>query len=403
MDSTISFFEEASGARNPVNTGVDLIAFDAWGRPERYPLHYDRFHIGTRLEDFDPDIEVEDRLDPAVRVVLKYVDRQLFLSNECAHLRVQVNGQPATYRELFDGDTFQVSSRRFQVLGLKPPLATLEGYTPPHRDQKWVLELGRNPLGRKGQRANLVELDDPTVSRAHASLVVSEYGVTLEAESGSSQSKVNGRRVEVGQPVEVADADLIQLGRQLFRLRFHGNPQGRGRLPTQAVVLLVRLGCSAPLPERARLYLEASRLVLSPRCPGFLLPYDGDAFTFASFAQPSQLGAEVEEFVAFGDALRQAWDESGLERRQLRLTLALHVDSADMQPPTPCFASLRRVLAGAEHLLGLASGPSSRWVLSRAAWALSKKVTTTQRIGLAQVQGQTAPLEAYFVEQIERG
>ncbi len=399
MDTTVSFFEEAPQARQAVNTGVDLVVYDEWGRPHSHPLLFDRFCIGNRHEGFEPDLLLEDSLDPRIRIVLKWADGQLFLSNESSQLQVHVNQQLSGQRELFDGDWVTVSSLRFRVLGLRAPVATLEGYSPPHRGQRWLLEAGRNALGRKGQRLNQVELEDPTVSRSHATLVITEFGATLEAETRSSQSKVNGQPVEVGQGVAVADSDLIQLGRQIFRLRLLAQSQSQARgLGSQVAVLNLQVTCSQPWLERAHHYLELFNWLWSQPVPAGIrqLPYDGQSLVFVALGH--EAGHDlVDLLIDFAWQLRSQWPLD----KPLRGNLAIHAQTADQQPPEARFAAIRRCLEVTHGLCQLAQGDEQvRLVISRAAWEASQRVTSTQRIGKTQILGDETPIEAYSVETL---
>ncbi len=397
MDSTISFFEQSSPSRQPVNTGVDLIVYDAWGRSQVHPMRFDRFQIGTAASDFEVDLPLEDPRDPRVRVVLNWKDGQLFFSNHSPHLQVQINGQCSSHRELFDGDQLVAPGLRLRVQGLRPPLATLEGYTPPHQGQRWLLDLGVHPMGRKGARVNQVELEDATVSRGHASLSVSERAVTLSVESASSQSKVNGIPVEVGHPRTLEDGDLLQLGRQLMRLRFQERQASPAR-PLQAAVLCIRFLCSAPLAQRQGLYQRAFACLDAPselHC----LPFDGETLVYTSFAEVSS-HEHVDDLIDFAWSLRARWLQENLPESGLQLALALHVDTADQQPPGPQFASLRRTLEVAQALLEDAGTGESPLVLSRAAWEQSQRVTCARRQGMKLVLGAFAPVEAYYVDRI---
>lgn len=392
MDTTISFHDESRRARQAVNTGVDLILYDAWGRPETYPVDHDQFAIGTPSDAFHPDIPLRDRRDPQIRVTLNWLDGQLFLSNESPTLEVQVNQQATTRRELFDGDCISVGRTQFRVVGLRSPVATLEGYTHPHSGQRWLLDVGRNAVGRKGQRVNQVELEDGTVSRAHATLVITDYGVTLEAETKSSQSKVNGQPVPPGTPQDLKDGDLIQLGRQVFRLRLLGRRSVVKGAGHQAGVLCVRFFCNAPLAERASHYLRAYSAIWERPAGGLsTLPHQGDVLVYTALGHT----APVDRLVEFAWGIRAAWREE-----HVQVTMAVHAATADVQPPLPDFASVRRCLAVADKLSGLPARQGAHLVVSRAAWEASQVVTTAQRIGSVYVLGESTPVEAYFVDTL---
>lgn len=413
MDATVEFSEEFLGGRDPVNTEVDLLVYDVWGRSSRYPLKYDLTNIGTPVPGYSPDIELQDPKDSKVRVELRWDSGRLFVLNKSLHLQVLVNGQASTHRELYDRDNVQIGGLRFKVVGLRAPVAMLEGYTPPHDRQRWMLKEGLNQLGRGGSRPNEVELDDATVSRSHATLRVREDGVSLENETPKSVTKVNSRRVAQSQVVDLGDGDLLQFGRQLLRIRMSKEVRTVGT-PIEIAVLGVRITCDPALhPADKKLrYRQAFECLMGLYSPNRdigspaeirdqkgwdWLPYiGGNAYAIAE--PQSEMEPPSDRLVILAKGFLERWIEKGLDSQGVHLAVALHLGTADQQPPSHDYATARRTIETVDALLGLVGSESSRFVISRAGWQACRILTTTQRIGVTQVWGHWTPVEAYFAD-----
>ena len=77
------------------------------------------------------------------------------------------------------------------------------------------LEEGENILGR--DREVVIWIDDDSVSRRHARIVVSRNGATLEDLQSKNGTFLRGKRVD--SPVRIADGDEIRLGSVEMTLR----------------------------------------------------------------------------------------------------------------------------------------------------------------------------------------
>lgn len=97
------------------------------------------------------------------------------------------------------------------------PCAYLKGYSHRYAGEIWPLPAGEHAVGRGGKRINSILLDDPTVSREHATFVCDEGGHSLKAESTVNPVCVGGTAVEVGKSVRLQPGDLIELGELVFR------------------------------------------------------------------------------------------------------------------------------------------------------------------------------------------
>lgn len=84
------------------------------------------------------------------------------------------------------------------------------------RDKTAGIEEGTTFLGRSLR--NQVVLDDGSVSNRHLKMVRVGGKLFVEDLRSTNGTRVNGRRVDPGQSVEVGEGDLIRLGRTLIRL-----------------------------------------------------------------------------------------------------------------------------------------------------------------------------------------
>lgn len=426
VQPTIEFRDDSPQQREHVNTEVDLLLFDRWGRQSRHPIRFATTTIGSPSSDYLPDIEVVDPKDPKIRVELQWKDSRLFLLNKSGYLQTLVNGLGTSHRELYDRDHVQIAHVSFRVAGLRAPLAVLEGYTAPHEHQRWVLSEGPNLVGRAGSRPNQIELNDPTVSRGHAQLQVVEHGVSLECETSSSQTKVNSRALARGEILTLRDGDLLQFGRQILRIRMSEEVRSVG-VPLELAVLSLKVVCpvSTTTPQRRSLYREAYDCLLE-QVPSTVvtdrrasvasltsisgirgrqgswhwLPFLGE--TLYAVALPRvNLEGPVDRLARLAKQCQASWNERKLDSRGISLVMGLHIGTADIQPPLENYASSSRTIATAEALANMVAPGQSKFVISRAAWQSSKLINSTQRIGLTKVWGHWTPVEAYYAHTLE--
>lgn len=117
------------------------------------------------------------------------------------------------------GSFLEFAGHRVLLWDAGQPAAYLKGYSAPYSGEIWPLESGPNAIGRPGRRANAIQLDHPTVSREHATILVQDGKHRLLAESGTNPVCVAGVTVEPGSLVELTHGDLIEVGALVFR--FH--------------------------------------------------------------------------------------------------------------------------------------------------------------------------------------
>lgn len=117
------------------------------------------------------------------------------------------------------GQSLKVESAHVTLLDLrKPPVAFLTAMD----GLSWQLFLQRYQVGRRGRRLNHIELNEPTVSRQHASFIPKQSdGFSLLCESGSSSTIVNDKNLEPGEQHHLTHGDMIRFGNLLFRYINH--------------------------------------------------------------------------------------------------------------------------------------------------------------------------------------
>jgi DNA-binding winged helix-turn-helix (wHTH) protein len=96
------------------------------------------------------------------------------------------------------------------------------------RSREFALEEGENVLGRD-PRASIF-LDDPSVSRRHARIVISGEGALIEDLQSKNGTVVHGARIEA--PSRIADGDKIRLGSVPLKFRMFplsGSTETSGR------------------------------------------------------------------------------------------------------------------------------------------------------------------------------
>ena len=87
-------------------------------------------------------------------------------------------------------------------------------------DREIMLSPGENTVGRDD--AATVWIDDASVSRRHARIVVSDSGATLEDLGSKNGTFLSGRRLRV--PARLSDGDVLKIGPASMTFRAFGRP-----------------------------------------------------------------------------------------------------------------------------------------------------------------------------------
>ncbi len=138
------------------------------------------------------------------------------LSDESVTVSNQSTGQS---HPLHVGESVVLDGVNVWLVDVRQPnVGTLEGIEAPFTGRVWHLKGQQSLLGRRGKRLNHIELDHPTVSRAHATFLPDRHGtVSLMCESAGSATTVNGEVVNPGDSVHLRHGDLLGFGTLLFR------------------------------------------------------------------------------------------------------------------------------------------------------------------------------------------
>lgn len=139
------------------------------------------------------------------------------------------------------GSSLEYGSQRIILWDTGQPLAYLRGYSEPYSNDIWPLKEEHHPIGRAGRRNNLIQLDHPTVSREHATIVQGPAGrFKLLAESSTNLVYLRGSVLEAGTAEELEHGDLVEIGELVFR--FHQPLTDASTIQTQSQISVESLG-----------------------------------------------------------------------------------------------------------------------------------------------------------------
>lgn len=270
--------------RQWLRSGYDLLIEGPSGAvSRRVPLCYSHMTIGTVNGPKENDIVLPIQQMANRQAILKLIQSNLFFNNLNPRYEIMVNGAACAFCQLQPGDRLTVGDHTITVIKLSKAVAFLEGYTDPHRRQHWTLADPRIRIGRPGKRDNQVALHDPTVSREHATILLSDGHFILHPDS-SHMVWVNTEAVKGMQVLN--DEDLIQVGQQLLRFRtYSAQSRPRALLPSEATILFsdiwnyTSMAESRPLEESIgqlnEVYKKLGRVIIDHQ--GLLMTYLGDA------------------------------------------------------------------------------------------------------------------------------
>lgn len=184
----------------------------------------------------------------------------------------RLSGNTVTLKNEQSGETMPLpvgsqmelqDSKIWLVDARQAPLGRLEGITDPFTGRVWTLGGSQSWLGRRGKRFNHIELNHPTISRAHATFTPDQHGrVTLLGESAGSAITVNGTALPAGQTARLANGDLIGFGGLQFRFSCPEGEVGERLLNVNTMgTLQVALG--APASTGAQISTKKARWLMA--------------------------------------------------------------------------------------------------------------------------------------------
>lgn len=304
----------------------------------RIPVCYSHLTIGTGFGPKENDINIDEERMANRQAILKIIDDKLFFNSLNSAFTVFLNGAPCSFSQLQANDVLQFGASTITILNLPEAVAFLEGYSQPHRRHQWTLTQPRTTIGRAGRRENIVELDDPTVSRAHATIIQAEGHFIIQPD-GDRPVWVNGEPVVT--MAIMGDEDLIQIGSQTLRFRsYRAKGKPRALSPQEATILFsdiwnyTSMAESRPLEETIgqlnEVYKKLGRVIINNR--GTLMTYLGDAmmavfgsdenFEVCSVNHAEQAVTAALEMLKAMEELNNEWSGRGYPQLKLGIGVA---------------------------------------------------------------------------------
>lgn len=181
----------------------------------RIPLNHRTLRLGH--EGSGADVGLLLPLGVAWGARLTFSDDRFTLRHEGGTVTPLVNNMTVVSATLNDGDIITVGPVTLRYFRLLEPPAELVVVGGEGAGERFVLDTSVVRLGRSGKRDNDIVLQDPTVSREHATIFHRNGRFWLTPETSASPTMVGG--VLVTQPRALLDNDRVNLGEQA--LLFH--------------------------------------------------------------------------------------------------------------------------------------------------------------------------------------
>lgn len=302
--------------------------------PRRIPLNYRTIRIGH--EGSHVDIALALSPGATFQARLAFGDGKFTFIPEGGTVPVLVNGQPVDAAcPLTDGDILVAGPVTMRIFHLIEPPAELVVVSGQGAGERFVVDTSQVLMGRFGRRDNDITLQDPTVSREHASIYYQEGKFFLLPETHSSPTLINSE--VLSQARQLVDNDQVILGEQtlLFRLR-GAQAKPRTLHARTATVLFSDLRGWTPLAEAMPLqdliaqmdeYFKAMGEIITVH-GGTLMTYQGDAI-MAVFGAPSshkddpwRAAASAVQMQTRLAQLNVEWEKAG--RAALRSGIGIH-------------------------------------------------------------------------------
>jgi class 3 adenylate cyclase len=406
-----------SRGRQWLRSGYDLLVEGPRSTPSRrVPLCYSHMTIGNSEGPKDNDIVLDIPEMANRQAILKLIQANLFFNNLNPRFEILVNGTASAFCQLQDGDRLTVGEYTITVLKLSKAVAFLEGYTDPHRRQHWTLSEPRIRIGRPGKRDNQVELNDPTVSREHATILLTDGHFILHPDS-THQVWVNTEPVKGMQVLN--DEDLIQIGQQLMRFRsYSAQSRPRALLPSEATILFsdiwnyTSMAESRPLEESIgqlnEVYKKLGRVILDHQ--GLLMTYLGDAMMAVfgaeedASASDSHIHAElaVRSGLAMLEAL-EALNEDWRRRNMPQLEIGIGIATGEVMMGDVGvtghreFAAMGDTTNVASRIEKMTRENGIHLLINEETARLVRNVFALVELGSVEVRGRRKPVNLYQV------
>ncbi|MBX3169407.1 MAG: FHA domain-containing protein [Candidatus Eremiobacteraeota bacterium] len=153
-------------------------------------------------------------------------DQTVHFASTAASLPCLWQGHEVREAVLHPGESLELGATRIWLVDARrPELASLDSLEGMELPRHWPLRPQAYRMGRRtSSRHNHLEIPHPTVSRAQATLLPAQGGrFALLAESNTSPTAINGRRLEWNEIALLHHGDLIKVGQVSLRFRQTGH------------------------------------------------------------------------------------------------------------------------------------------------------------------------------------
>jgi len=415
--STLSS-EQPVGAhgREWLSSSWDLLVESEDGEvAQRYPVCYAHLTVGSPNGPKSNDITLTGEGMANRQAILKLIEDNLFFNSLNPAFEVTLNGSPCSFAQLSADDVLKLGKYTITILDLPTSVAFLECYTAPHRRQQWNLTEKRTAIGRAGARDNVIELDDQTVSRTHATIINAEGHYIIQPD-GDRPVWVNGE--QVGAMAILNDEDLVQLGEQMLRFRsYKAKNKPRALLPQEATILFsdiwnyTAMAESRPLEETIgqlnEVYKKLGRVIINKQ--GILMTYLGDAMMAVFGAEEedemhpddhAQLAVEAGlEMLNALKELNEEWQGRGYPQLQIGIGIATgEVMLGDVGVTGHReFAAMGDTTNVASRIEKLTRENSVNLLVNDETARRIEKAFILEELGTVEVKGRRKPVELYHV------
>lgn len=416
-DQTINI-ETGEKERILTRTGFEILVQDREGLRRRFPVCYQEVLLGS-LGDKPVDIELGCSQVANRQAAFHYSEGALFFTNLDSSNPIMLNGVPTTFSPLKDGDQLSLLGYLLQVFHLNKGMATLEGCTGSYQGRTWAVDKEAVTIGRgAGKRPNTVDIDDRTVSRAHATILFQDGKFLLRADTQNSPVRVNGNPVREQEVLN--NGALIQLGQQLLRFRIAEVEKERRELVSQEATILFSdvwnyssFAESQPLEETVlqmnEFYSALGKTIKAHQ--GILLTFLGDAM-MAVFGTEGQQddGARLAVQAALAmqeslNELNQRWAEEG----RPTLEAGIGINSGEVMVGDVGFTGKYEFAAMGDNtnlaarVEKLTREKNRKLIITGATRALLGNDYTWESLGSTKVKGREAPVELFSVATSQSG
>jgi len=382
----------------------------------RIPLNFRRITLGGG----DVPVDVALPLPAGTRHLshLQLVDGRFILEHDEGEVPVLVNGAPVASLHLSDGDHLTVGDVHLHIFRLLEQPAELIVVSGQGAGERFIIDTSEVRIGRFGKRDNDIILQDPTVSREHATIRFRDGKFVLFHEASASPTVVNGEQVR--ETRELQDNDQIVLGEQTLLFRWHGSHTRPRTLHSRtATVLFSDLRGWTPMAEvmplqdligQMDLYFKAMGEIIT-RHGGTLMTYLGDAI-MAVFGAPSSHKDDPWRAVASALEMQRTLQQMNVEweaggRPPFNAGIGIHtgvVMVGELGHPSRLeYSAMGDASNLAARVEQLTRDYDCSIIISDATYQEVKDYVEVEPLGEVTVKGRSVPTEIYKLLGLRNG